>query len=182
MRDQYGVAVLVVHHTKKGVRYGTMHNDNIRGLQVFSASADSYLQLRRSGQDGSKRVFKHTKLRSGNDELMRAHLLGLEGNDLWFLDEGEVNEQDHLPVQGGSGRQTAEDDINLECILTLGVPMKRKDIIEKCEQFGFSERTADRCIKKETQENGVLVQPKYGVYELRPPIASDEGAIATQAA
>ena len=170
MRDQYAVAVLIVHHTKKGVRYDTMHNDNIRGSQVFSASADSNLQLRRSGQDGSKRVFKPTKLRNGNDELMKAHLLGLEGDELWFLDEGEVNEQDHLPVQGGTGRKSAEDKINFSEIFGADKELQRKDIVERCKKLGFEDRTIDRCLESASASDGALVKPKYGWYSLKPTV------------
>ena len=31
LQEKYNIVILVVHHTKKGTRHDTMHNDNMRG-------------------------------------------------------------------------------------------------------------------------------------------------------
>jgi hypothetical protein len=180
LRDQFGVAVLVVHHTKKGTRYETMHNDNMRGSMVFGASSDTVIMMRRSATDESKRVFKPTKLRNSNDDLRKARLLSLGQGDLWFSDEGEANEEDHLAVQGGTGRVTAEDKINFEEVFGQDKELSRKDIVERCSKLGFGERTIDRCLKSENRKDGMLHQPKFGRYTLKPD--DGDAAPAMQAA
>jgi hypothetical protein len=180
LRDQYGVAVLVVHHTKKGTRYETMHNDNMRGSMVFGASSDTVMMLRRSAKDESKRLFKPTKLRNGNDEMRKARLLEIGQGDLWFSDLGEANEEEHLAIQGGNARVTADDKINFEEIFGADKELTRKEIVKRCKHLGFGERTVDRCLKSEASANGILLQPKFGQYGLKPD-KSDE-APAMQAA
>jgi hypothetical protein len=173
LRDKYSVAVIVVHHTKKGVKNEAMHNDNIRGSQVFSASADTNILLRRSGTDESKRLFKPTKLRNGRDELRQPHLLSLETHSLWFIDEGIVNEEDHIAVigaNGASGREATEIDWNV--IFGKDTELQRKVIVERCKSVNIGERTVDRLLRT-AREAGLLVAVtgKNGVYQLPP---SDE--------
>ncbi len=96
IRDAYKVAVLVVHHTKKGVRYETMHNDNMRGSSVFAGATDTVLMFRRSSTDESKRLLKPTKLRHGDDKMRAARLLELNPSTLWFNDLGEADESAHI--------------------------------------------------------------------------------------
>ncbi|MGD0037935.1 MAG: AAA family ATPase [Bacteroidota bacterium] len=167
LRDQHGVAVIVVHHTKKGVRYETMHNDNIRGSQVFSASADTNILFRRSGIDESKRLFKLGKVRDGEDSMRTAHLLALNPGDLWFEDLGEVNEDDHILAQGEKGRSSTEDQINFSAIFGSDMELKRKTIVERCTKLGFGDRTIDRCLNAASGNDGILHQPKFGWYALK---------------
>jgi hypothetical protein len=164
LRDQFGIAVLVVHHTKKGVRHELMHNDDMRGSQVFSASADSTLQLRRSAQDGAQRIFKPTKLRNGTDENQKARLLELNGHNLWFSDKGIVNEEDHIAVIG-QHRDDSDKKIDWKVIFGAAPKLKRKDIVERCKGVGMSDRTVDRKLDKAVDDK-VLRKSEYGEYEI----------------
>lgn len=172
IRDQYGVAVLVVHHTKKGVRHDLMHNDDMRGSQVFGASADSIFQLRRSAMNGAQRIFKPTKLRNGMDESMKSRLLDLNSYNLWFEDKGIVNEEEHLAVVG-QRRDEGDKKIDWTVIFGKDVKLKRKDIVERCKGVGMSDRTVDR--KLENAIDKILKKSEYGEYELivkDPPASS----------
>ncbi len=178
LRDKFGVALLVVHHTKKGVRGETMHNDNMRGSMVFSASADTNMMLRRSGTDETKRLFKPTKLRNGKDELRQAHLLSLESHSLWFVDEGVVNEEDHIVFPGGNGTQGKEaTDMDWDMIFGKEKELPRKEIVDRCKRINVAERTVDRLLKHARETGALLpVIGKNGVYRL-PSADSDEEAL-----
>ena len=168
LRDQHGVAVLVVHHTKKGTRYEPMHNDNMRGSMVFGASSDSVLMVRRSAKDESIRVWKPTKLRNGDDEMRKARLLSLDQDLLWFLDIGEANEAEHIAVQGEVRKSSADDKIDFVTLFGTDTELSRKQIVGRAQTYGFSNRTIDRCLKEESRSNGILSQPRFGQYSIKP--------------
>jgi hypothetical protein len=165
LRDKFGIAVLVVHHTKKGSRFEGMHNDNMRGSSVFAGATDTVMMMRRSSTDESKRLFKPTKLRNGNDDYRKVHLLGLNTHNLWFGDEGEVNEEDHIAQQVGTGRQSAEGKIDFRTVFGSDLELKRSDILSRCEAAGGSERTLDRCLRAAIHD-GILEKAGFGKYAL----------------
>jgi hypothetical protein len=156
LRDSYHLAVLLVHHTKKGSRYTTMHNDQMRGSSVFGGIADTTLQIRRSDTEEGKRILKPLKGRHVADEVRKCRLLSLNPETLWFKDEGETNEADHIAI----APKTAADDVDFENVFAEAKELSRKDIQERCKPLGYDERTIDRLIKKK------LKQAKYGHYSL----------------
>jgi archaellum biogenesis ATPase FlaH len=172
IRDTYKVAVLVVHHTKKGVRYETMHNDNMRGSSVFAGATDTVLMFRRSSKEESKRLLKPTKLRHGDDKMRAARLLELNPSSLWFNDLGEVDETEHIARQDqSSGRKTAEEKIEWLSVFDSDQQLTRKQLIERCPDI--SARTVDRLIAKAVQPDiGQLVIVSHGVYALPLPLAA----------
>jgi ERCC4-type nuclease len=172
IRDAYKVAVLVVHHTKKGTRYETMHNDNIRGSSVFAGATDTVLMFQRSSKEKSKRLLKPTKLRHGDDKMRAARLLELNPSSLWFNDLGEVDETDHIARQDqSSGRKTAEEKIEWLTVFGNDKQLTRKQLIERCPNI--SARTADRLIAKAVQpDNRQMVVVSHGVYALPLPLAA----------
>jgi hypothetical protein len=163
LRDLYGVAVTVVHHTKKGVRHDTMHNDNIRGSQVFSASADTNILFKRSEIDESKRLFKLGKLRNGDDDMRKVHLLALNSGDLWFQDLGEVNEEDHIAAAPENRKARAQGKIDWDEIFSADKVLERQAIIERCLPLQISARSVDRALKKAVNDE-ILDMPKQGRY------------------
>jgi hypothetical protein len=161
LRDRYQLSILVLHHTKKGGRDKKMGNDLIRGSNVFSAAADTVLQMKRSADDERQRIIKPTKLRHVSDEMRTCRLLSLNPESLWFKDEGETDEADHLETV----IPTAEEEISFQEILKAGEIVPRKEIIERCEPYGYNRRTIDRQLKR-AKESGKLKTPKPGCYSL----------------
>jgi hypothetical protein len=156
LRDAFHLAVILVHHTKKGSRYTTMHNDQMRGSSVFGGSADTTIQIRRSATDVGKRIIKPLKGRHLSDSVLKCRLLSLDPETLWFRDEGETRESDHIAVAS----QTAEDEVDFRQIFGEAKGLSRKEIQERCKPLGYDERTIDRLIKKK------LKVVKYGHYSL----------------
>ena len=108
LRDRFHLALLVIHHTKKAARYEKMHNDQMRGSNVFGGITDTVMQVRRSAADESKRIIKPTKFRHVSDENRKCKLLSLNNESLWFKDEGETDEGEHI----ASANPTAEEEID----------------------------------------------------------------------
>ena len=162
LRDKYGLAILIVHHTKKGSQYQRMHNDQMRGSNVFGGSADTTLQIRRSSSDEGKRIIKPLKGRHISDDMRKCRLLSLDPENLWFKDEGETEEGEHIVME----TQTALESIDFKSIFGDAKELSRKKIIERCRPMGYDERTIDRLLKQ-AKEKGILKVPKYGFYALR---------------
>jgi hypothetical protein len=159
LRNKYNLTLLLIHHTKKNSRYEKMHNDQMRGSNVFSGVTDTVLQIRRSAADERKRIIKPTKFRHVSDENRKCRLLSLNTESLWFIDEGETNEDEHI----ARATPTAEDEIDFRSILKDGEQISRKEILERCKHLGYDERTIDRQLKK-AKGKDILKVPKYGYY------------------
>ena len=158
LRETFGIVVLVVHHTKKGTRYETMHNDNMRGSSVFGGATDTVLMFRRSRKDEGQRLLKPTKLRHGGDEGRSVRLLELDPNTLWFHDVGEADELEHIESEA-SARPKAEDKIDWVEVFGTATILTRKENLDQCKDKKISERTLDRQLKKASNE-------KFGDREL----------------
>jgi hypothetical protein len=161
LRDTHSMAIVVVHHTKKGVRHEAMHFDQMRGSNVFAGITDTVLQMRRSSSDESKRIIKPTKFRHVSDEHRKCRLLSLNPESLWFKDEGEVDERDHI----GASDATAEEAVNWIELFGEDKELSRKMIIQRCEPLGYEDRTIDRQLRSSIK-SGVLKSPRYGHYAL----------------
>jgi hypothetical protein len=161
LRDRFHLALLLVHHTKKGARYQQMHNDQMRGSNVFGGVTDTVLQFRRSASDESKRIIKPTKFRHVSDDYRKCRLLSLNPETLWFKDEGETDEGEHIATP----ELTAEQQIDFKEIYGNDKELSRKEILERCKPLGYDERTIDRQLKR-AKEKGILKVPRYGDYAL----------------
>ncbi len=170
LRDEHNLCVLVVHHTKKGSRSESLHNDLMRGAGVFGAAADTVLMMRRSQKDDSKRIIKPTKLRHAKDEHRKARLLSLEPETLWFRDGGPVNEKDHMESES---MDTAAHQVDFQEIFGGCDAMTRQEIQGACKDMGFASKTIDRCIRFAIDE-GILLKVKHGVYRLQKENAVPE--------
>ena len=163
LRKKHGVAIIVVHHTKKGSRQGKMHNDDLRGSGVFSGVADQVIQIRRSAADESLILLKVTKSRFGSDHLRVARKLSLNGSTLWFVDQGEAVEEEHLPIVATPQRRARSIDFTR--VFGTERNLGRAEILERCAGLGV-ERTIDRHLQKAVA-NGVLTPAQgYGQYIL----------------
>jgi hypothetical protein len=170
LREKYNIVILVVHHTKKGTRHDTMHNDNMRGSSVFGGASDTVLMFKRSETDESKRLLKPTKLRHGADESRKVRLLELDPVTLWFNDLGEADENAHLVNPNSSGRTKAEDKIDWLAVFGSDPVLQRKDIVERAGKYGISVATIDRALQSK------LVQSGHGKYKLPDPTLSSAEA------
>jgi hypothetical protein len=161
LRDRHNLALMLIHHTKKAARYERMHNDQMRGSNVFGGMTDTVLQMRRSAADEGKRIIKPTKFRHVSDEHRKCRLLSLNPETLWFKDEGETDESEHIATAG----QTAEETIDFAEVFRDKKELSRKEILERCQPLGYDERTIDRILKK-AKASGTLKVPRYGYYAL----------------
>lgn len=162
LRDKYGLAVLLIHHTKKGANLQKMHNDQMRGSNVFGGVTDTIMQFRRSALDEKMRIIKPTKFRHVSDDNRKCRLLSLHAETLWFKDEGETEEGEHIAIVN----PTAEQEIDWKKIFTEGKELSRKEIIEGCNPLGYDERTIDRILKKAKSKGTLREGSKYGCYSL----------------
>ncbi|TAK53702.1 MAG: hypothetical protein EPO24_13950, partial [Bacteroidetes bacterium] len=163
LRDEHQLAVIVVHHTKKGSRYQGLHNDNMRGSGVFGAAADTNMELRRSEKDISQRILKPTKLRYGKDAMREARLLSLCDTTLWFRDHGATDEEEHIGKR--EKEPTSQEAIDFREILKEGEVVARKEIINRCASYEYSMKTIDRLIQQ-ARENGILQKVDTGKFRL----------------
>jgi KaiC/GvpD/RAD55 family RecA-like ATPase len=165
LRDEFSLCLIIVHHTKKGTRSQKLHSDQIRGAGVFGAAADSVLMLRRSQTDDGKRIIKPTKLRHSSDDNRKARLLSLDPEHLWFRDEGEANESEHIDQDD---RPKAREVIDFRRIYKGIEEMTRKEIIQACRDSGYSEATIDRAINTAIRQ-GILAKEQRGIFQLVKP-------------
>ncbi len=96
LRDKYGFALLLIHHTKKGTSYQLTNSDMQSGAGAISDLVDGDLFLRRSQKDNSFRILKRSKSRNCEDQD-GATLIKLNPDTLWFeLVESNVDEIEHV--------------------------------------------------------------------------------------
>ena len=174
LRECFGIVIMVVHHTKKGTRNETMHNDNMRGSSVFGGALDTALMFKRSATDETKRLLKPTKLRHGNDDARKVRLLEIEPVTLRLTDLGEADESVHLPNPNSSGRPTAEEKIDWKTLLGNDTLLQRKDIVDRASMYGVSSSTVDRLLRNVVKDN-TLTPNGHGKYQL-PTLSSLQAA------
>ena len=177
LRKKHSVAIVVVHHTKKGSRMGKMHNDDMRGSGVFGGVADQVIQIRRSAIDDSSRLLKSTKSRHSAEHLRRAHLLSLNESTLWFIDEGEVNEEEHLPTFPVP--QRSEPRIDFRKVYGDKQALSRGKIVESCKELGVgvTDRTIDRHLRKAVSKGELSRDVEYGKYVLKTDKIKTDGEV-----
>lgn len=163
LRNHHKLALLLVHHTKKGARNERMHNDLMRGSNVFGGVTDTVLQIRRSGMDETKRILKPTKFRHVSDENRTCRLLSLNTDTFWFRDEGETDENTHM----ASVIATAGQQIDIRAIFQNDMQLTRREILDRCRPLGYkySDKTIDRHLEK-LLASGMVKRPTPGVFTL----------------
>ena len=163
LRDRYDLAVLLVHHLKKNSRTEKMHNDQMRGSNVFGGITDTVLQIRRSDKDETKRIIKPTKLRHVGDANRGCRLLSLDSGTFWFSDEGETNEEDHLaqPAQPAAKRQ-----ITPAQLFGDRREVSAKDLHASAKPFGYSDKTIQRLLE-DWLKTGQVERVRHGTYAVK---------------
>lgn len=96
LRDQFGFALVLVHHTKKGTSDQLTSSDLQSGAGAISDMIDADFFLRRSKLDPNCRLLRRIKSRHC-EEQHSAKLIQLDPGTLWFkMVEEEVDEADHI--------------------------------------------------------------------------------------
>jgi hypothetical protein len=91
--------------------------------------------------------------------MREARLLSLVSYSLWFVDEGSVIEEEHLPKQNGStGNQPAKTAIDWSTVFGNDTTLTRSEIINRCKPMNISDRSIDRQLKDACDAN-VLDKP-----------------------
>ena len=161
LMEKFNLAIIIVHHTKKGVKYEQMHNDQMMGSSILARKADTIIQMRFSGTDKNKRIIIPTKFRHVPDAEKRCRLLSWNPETHWFSDEGETDESEHIRRHA----REAREEIDFNMIFQDKKEMSRKELLEKCKPLGYNERTVDRLIRK-AKDSGILKVPRYGFFLL----------------
>jgi energy-coupling factor transporter ATP-binding protein EcfA2 len=161
LRDEYNLALTVIHHTKKGTKEKAMHNDNMRGAGVFGAASDSVLMIKRDYTDKSKRLIEPTKLRHCSDDVRISHRLSLNNDTLWFKDEGPVVGYERLEIKG------KEEKIDFKVVFGEDLELESDEIRQRVEKLGIkcSSKTVDRYRDTAVVE-GLLIKTGYGKYAI----------------
>ncbi len=163
LRDKYNLAVVILHHTKKRSRFQTLNSNNMRGSGVFAAATDTNIELRRSENDETKRIFKPTKLRYATDAMRQTRLLSLVGETLWFQDEGATDEEEHITKV--RAKRFSYETIKFDEIIKPGEILTRREITERCQALGYRQRTVDYTLN-EAKKSGTVRSPKHGLYTI----------------
>ncbi|MGB6647059.1 MAG: AAA family ATPase, partial [Bacteroidota bacterium] len=145
LRDEYKMAVLLIHHTKKGSHFSKMHNEQMRGSSVFGAMPDTVLQMKRSGSDDTKRYLKPTKLRHSSDLARVCRQLGFDAETLWFTDEGEIAEGDQQPPKQPA---RAIERISTQDVFRGNGVLQAKEIVARVRSLGYSGKTTQRLLER----------------------------------
>jgi len=96
LKDEYGLALVIVHHTKKGSSGKITDSDLQSGAGALSDLVDADFFLRKSRLDGRHRILKRMKSRE-TEESDTAKLIAMNPETLFFeVIEEDVNEGDHI--------------------------------------------------------------------------------------
>ena len=86
--DKYGLSVLMVHHTKKGVQDEAWgNNDDMLGSVIFSAWADTIIKVER--KESSKLMVKFETVRHATEEILPKEFT-VDLKNLSFIPTGRV--------------------------------------------------------------------------------------------
>jgi len=160
LRDEFGVAILILHHNKKEERGASPNINSARGSNVQSAFVDTLLDLRRVDATGNRRKLTPTKLRHVSDAQRKGMNIELDPKNLWFV---LLQQQD----DGGDGDGGYfVDAIDFVEIFQGRVEMQMKEILAACKPLGCSSKTVQRAVERAVK-NGTLVNVKFGVFAIR---------------
>jgi RecA-family ATPase len=163
LRNRFNLAVIVVHHTRKGARNSQMRNDLMRGSSVFGGASDGVLMMVRSPADENKRLLKATKGRNISDDSRRTLQLSLDKETLWFSDDGVVS-----TGQDADNFQTATERINWQEIFGEKRELQYGDILKACAPMLLSDKTIQRALT-DAVKVGKVNHTGRGTYELNRP-------------
>jgi len=120
LRDDYGFALVLIHHTKKGSTFKLTNSDLQSGAGAISDLVDGDLFIRRSQKGMDLRLLKRAKSRN-TEEQEGATLIKLNPETLWFeLIEDNVNESEHIFVPGSPTTELSEQKLKAKKLYAEG--------------------------------------------------------------
>lgn len=163
LRDKFNLAVVVVHHLRKGGDGSRSQMNQIRGSSVFSAVMDTVIQLKYHPDDKTKRILVPVKFRHLPDSQKEGVVIALDEDTDTFRREGKI--------AFGNPGITAEQERAKDVIIFADVfrgreEMSSSEIVEACKPYGFSDRTIRREIKS-AWKGGILDKAAHGRYRIR---------------
>ena len=149
LAEKYGVAVLVVCHTRKGT--STSADDTAMGSRAFTGIARSVWHLSRDSEDKNRRLLLPGKSNIAPEQGGLAFSIGGEPASVrWEKDPVAMTADDALAVANGAGGETSSLD---EATSWLGETldagtMPAKELKELAKSDGISLRTLERAKAK----------------------------------
>ena len=148
LRDRYGFALVLVHHTKKGSGSQRTSSDLQSGAGAISDLVDGDFFLRKSNQDKNLRLLKRAKSRNC-EEQEGSKLIRLNPETLWFeLVEDNVDESLHIYALDSPAGEKAE-------LIQQAVQLRKegKTVAEIGAELGRNKSTISRILKKAGMES-----------------------------
>jgi hypothetical protein len=149
LAEKYGVAVLVVCHTRKGA--STSADDTAMGSRAFTGIARSVWHLSRDNDDKNRRLLLPGKSNIAPDEGGLAFSIGGEPASVrWEKDPVKMSADDALAAANGAGGESSsldEASAWLRENLDAG-PIAAKELKKLATADGLSLRTLERAKKK----------------------------------
>ncbi|MGC9093977.1 MAG: hypothetical protein ACP5JH_12135, partial [Bacteroidota bacterium] len=148
---------------RKGIAGLTMHNEQMRGSQVFGAIVDSAYQLKYSTLNPEKILFKPTKFRHIPIHQRQTHLLSIDTNTLWLRDEGVVDEKEQLRDVASVSDIISPEDVFKDYPIRYMADIQ-KELIER----GLKEPQRNKLITL-WLKRGLIMRMPHGGYTLTQP-------------
>lgn len=155
--DIHKSSIILVAHHKKHVKELTLEPDLIRGGSTLTNAADVVVQMAFSQKQQGLRIFKITKNRDRSPNLNKAYGLHFDPIDLWFSNNGLIDEVSHLTEPKRLEALSVLDEMGDE----FETPQFVRFTIDN---LGKTERTAHNWLKKleKLGKVGKLEHGKYG--------------------
>ena len=149
LAEKYGVAVLVVAHTRKAASASA--DDTAMGSRAFTGIARSVWHLSRDAEDQSRRLLLPGKSNIAPEQGGLAFSIGGEPAKVhWEKDPVKMTADDALAAANGAGGETSSLDEAtawLKESLDAG-PMPAKELKQQAKGDGISLRTLERAKAK----------------------------------
>jgi len=149
LAEKYGVAVLVVCHTRKSTSASA--DDTAMGSRAFTGIARSVWHLSRDSDDQSRRLLLPGKSNIAPEQGGLAFSIGSEPAKVhWEKDPVAMTADDALALANGTGSETSSlDEANAWLRETLDSgPIPAKELKELAKSDGLSIRTLERAKAK----------------------------------
>ena len=150
--DDLGVAILVIHHTRKPQAGDSNPFDSILGSTGIFATVDNAWILEKNSSDSTGILYTESR----DIEPMRLPMT-ISSEGVWSVSE------DSKLLQVSRERQEI-----LDTLTDYGEPMSPGDLADMLGRKGTRERAATRKLLTRMAQAGELVQPNRGLYNVPP--------------
>lgn len=168
LRDEFGLAILIPHHTTKGSSSESARMDHMRGAGALAGAADAMFELGRTGTNKARRVLTPTKLRNAADCELKARILSLDPETLWFSKSDDQDEPD-------DGETGSDSHVNWPDVFADDSELRTSQIKDRLP--GIPERTCSRYLEQAVKR-GILKKAARGMYKIVRPASQDSKGLA----